>query len=77
MKLVIAATLAATVQANAVIRNTQLWEEMRAGKYLETPEPYTYLEQADLPTTFTWADVNGTNYLTTLRNQVGSKFMDM
>lgn len=52
-----------------VIRNEKLWAEMEAGKYLLTPQPHTYLNAAEMPRDFTWANVNGTDYLTTLRNQ--------
>lgn len=68
MKFTVLALAAATANAQ-VIRNDQLWKEMRAGKHLETAQPHTYLKENDLPTDFTWAHVNGTNYLTTLRNQ--------
>jgi len=53
----------------AVRRNVSLWEEMRAGRYLLTAEPHTYLNPEALPMDFSWADVNGTNYMTTIRNQ--------
>lgn len=70
MKFALAAAMVATADASgAVIRNTQLWAEMRAGKYLETAQPHTYLNKDDLPDTFTWSQVNGTNFLTTSRNQ--------
>ena len=46
-------------RGSAVIRNTTLWEEMRAGLHLETPQPHTYLNVDELPETFTWAQVNG------------------
>jgi cathepsin X len=54
---------------NEVIRDAELWREMRAGKYLLTPEPYTYLPASSLPDTFSWNNVNGTDYLSTVRNQ--------
>jgi len=61
----------ATVGArrNEVIRNTELWNEMKAGKYVLTPEPHTYLDVSALPDSFTWSAMNGTNYLSTVRNQ--------
>lgn len=65
-------TLRASASAkrpNPIIRNEQLWEEMRAGKHLLTPQPHTYLSVEELPQDFSWSSVNGTNYLTTLRNQ--------
>ena len=73
MKFLLASAMVAAASANpnhgGVIRHTKLWEEARAGKHLLTPQPHTYLSQDDLPTDFTWGSVNGTNYLTTLRNQ--------
>ena len=41
----------------------------RAGVHLLTPQPHTYMDVESLPTEFSWGDVNGTNYLTTMRNQ--------
>lgn len=63
------ASSVASERPNAIVRNESLWEEMRAGKYLLTPQPHTYLNEADLPTDFTWANVNNTNFMTTIRNQ--------
>lgn len=54
---------------NEVIRNEQLWQEMRAGKHLVSKQPHEYLNVSDLPADFSWGSVNGTNYLTTMRNQ--------
>jgi cathepsin X len=68
MKLVFAAATLA-LASGQVIRDEALWDQMRAGKYLETAQPHTYVDVDSLPSTFTWAQVNGTNYLTTLRNQ--------
>ena len=34
-----------------------------------SPLPHTYIDVADLPDSFCWNDVNGTNYLTLARNQ--------
>lgn len=65
----LAALVAPAAAVNAVVRNTTLWEEMDAGKHLETPQPHTYLSASALPATFSWSSVNGTNYLSTLRNQ--------
>jgi len=54
---------------NPVVRNETLWEEMRAGMHLITAQPHTYTDIDSLPTDFNWGDVNGTNFLTTMRNQ--------
>merc|ERR1719158_2065196 len=69
LKAIALALLAPAAAVNEVMRNTALWEEMKAGKHLETAQPHTYLTATDLPATFSWASVNGTNYLSTLRNQ--------
>lgn len=66
----LAAAFLSTVSASGEVqRDTALWEEMRAGKHLVTPQPHTYLDTQALPQDFTWGEVNGTNYLSTLRNQ--------
>merc|ERR1740117_1055557 len=59
----------AAAYPNAIIRNETLWDEMRSGAHLKTPQPHTYLKAQDLPTDFTWKNVNNTNYMTTIRNQ--------
>lgn len=61
--------VAVGARQNEVVRNTELWNEMKAGKYTLTPEPHTYLNVNDLPPSFSWNRVNGTNYLSTVRNQ--------
>lgn len=35
----------------------------------KSPLPYTYIDPEDLPDDFTWANVNGTSYLTRMLNQ--------
>jgi cathepsin X len=42
---------------------------MRAGQHLRTPQPHTYLDVDALPGSFSWGSANGTNFLTTIRNQ--------
>lgn len=54
---------------NAVRRNQTLWEQMRAGEHLQTPQPHTYIAPESMPSDFSWESVNGTNYLTSIRNQ--------
>lgn len=39
------------------------------GERITEPLPHTYLDVSDLPESFTWADVNGVNYLTATKNQ--------
>jgi len=36
---------------------------------VKTPLPHTYIKAGTLPTNFSWADVNGTSYMTIPRNQ--------
>eukprot|EP00958_Prasinococcus_capsulatus_P018884 scaffold2261_cov405-Prasinococcus_capsulatus_cf.AAC.15 len=36
---------------------------------ITSPEPYTYTTVSALPTNFSWGNVNGTNFLSTTRNQ--------
>ncbi len=72
MKLTTIALLIAACTAsppNEVRRNKQLWAEMRAGKHLTTPPSHELFDAESLPETFSWRDVNGTNYCTTIRNQ--------
>jgi cathepsin X len=59
----------AAKQPNYIIRNETLWAEMRAGLHTTTPEPITYLKTESLPQMFSWSNVNGTNFMTTIRNQ--------
>ena len=39
------------------------------GERVIKPLPHTYLNVNDLPSSFTWANVSGVNYLTATRNQ--------
>ena len=39
------------------------------GERVTEPLPHTYLNVKDLPSSFTWANVSGVNYLTATRNQ--------
>ncbi|EGD72244.1 cathepsin Z [Salpingoeca rosetta] len=38
-------------------------------EHITQPRPHEYLRVEDLPHSFTWQDVNGTNYLSSMRNQ--------
>eukprot|EP01059_Diplonema_ambulator_P012604 TRINITY_DN22_c2_g1_i1.p1 TRINITY_DN22_c2_g1~~TRINITY_DN22_c2_g1_i1.p1 ORF type:complete len:333 (+),score=122.35 TRINITY_DN22_c2_g1_i1:43-1041(+) len=59
----------------AVAKPSSLWtaEEKASrgfkGSHVVSPLPSTYVNAADLPTSFTWGNVNGTNYLTKNLNQ--------
>lgn len=37
--------------------------------YIRSPLPHTYINYADIPPSFSWDNVNGTNYLTKNLNQ--------
>jgi len=39
------------------------------GPLILSPLPHEYLKPEDLPANYTWADVDGVNYLTATRNQ--------
>jgi cathepsin X len=47
---------------------TNDWEKY-GGELIKTPKPQTYIKSSDLPESFSWGNVNGTNYLTLARNQ--------
>ena len=53
----------------AVIRNQQRWNEMRAGVHLPANYSTGYTAVSALPKEFSWGNVNGETYLTTMRNQ--------
>jgi len=65
----LALVIGAAESRNAVRRNETLWEQMRAGVHLQTPQPHTYIAPQSMPSDFSWESVNGTNYLTSIRNQ--------
>lgn len=45
-------------------------EELKRYKpRIVTPEPGSYLKESDLPSAFDWRDVEGSNYLSPIRNQ--------
>lgn len=44
------------------------WEAV-GGAVITSPLPQDYIKDEDLPTSFSWANVNGTNFLTLARNQ--------
>ena len=59
----------AAATPSAVIRDVELWKAARNGSFLKSAAPHTYVDAAGLPTDFSWSNVNGTNYLGTVRNQ--------
>jgi cathepsin X len=67
--LVVALALAVSADANSVIRNKHLWERANNGEFLKTPASNTVFNTDDLPKSWSWADMNGTSYLSPIRNQ--------
>jgi cathepsin X len=64
--LLLCALLGSSAVANAQRVPETIWED---GERITSPLPHTYLKPSDIPTEFTWANVNGTNFLTFSRNQ--------
>ena len=58
---------ASTNRRAEVVRNETRWAEMHAGKHLV--EDLSYVAVDDLPADFSWANKDGIDYLTTIRNQ--------
>ncbi|GAB5353853.1 hypothetical protein AAMO2058_000069600 [Amorphochlora amoebiformis] len=54
-------------RVNEVNRNLSMWDEMRKDMHLITEPPSE--NATGLPASFTWGNVKGTNYLTSMRNQ--------
>lgn len=56
---------------NEILRNTgpQILPAHTLKENFQSPQPYEYIDPADLPDEFTWADVNGVSYLTHSLNQ--------
>jgi len=53
---------------NEVIRDVKLRSSPRK-EFISEPLPHTYLKASDLPKNWDWRNINGTNYLSTSRNQ--------
>tara|TARA_B110000208_G_C11683234_1_gene399600 strand:+ start:119 stop:1102 length:984 start_codon:yes stop_codon:yes gene_type:complete len=64
-----ARSLGSSSHQNEVVRDVKLWEEMRAGKHLISPESVDVVDATGLPKSLFWGSVNGTNFLSSTRNQ--------
>jgi len=67
--LLILALCGVAARHSELIINEALRKEVQAQLYVLTPEPSTFLGVADLPRDFSWRDVNGTSFLSPIRNQ--------
>lgn len=67
--LIVALATSAFVNANEVIRNKELWAKADNGEFLKTPPSSSVYKPEDLPTTLDWSNMNGTSYLSPIRNQ--------
>lgn len=61
----LALALSAQARENAVFRREDLWKEADAKAALK----YADLSNDTLPTSLSWASMNGTSYLSPIRNQ--------
>jgi cathepsin X len=69
LALLVLMVVTAESRPNEVVRNEQLRAEILNGTHLTGPESYQLVDASSLPETFSWKDVNGTNFLSTTRNQ--------
>jgi len=67
MLAVVTATLAHGFELNPVVRDPKRWAAMDAG--LTGNATITMVESSALPADFTWANKDGINYLSSIRNQ--------
>ena len=65
--LVVALPLGAT--AYEACRTPKIEFEIPEDERITAPLPHEYLSEADLPAEWNWANVNGTNDLSFMRNQ--------
>ncbi|EDQ84610.1 uncharacterized protein MONBRDRAFT_34651 [Monosiga brevicollis MX1] len=63
----LAVALASAKPLRGMCRDSQL--VFPEGERISAPRPHEYINVEDLPTTFSWANVSGVNYLTRSRNQ--------
>lgn len=75
LRAVVAVAVCAALASATPKRFNEVWtreQEAAAGIVLndyQLPRPADYIKAADLPQSFSWANVNGTNYLTKMLNQ--------
>jgi cathepsin X len=69
LALVLATSRAGAVLGYQACRSEHIEFEVPENERITAPLPHTYLSAADLPSEFTWANVNGTNFLSFSRNQ--------
>lgn len=50
-------------------RNIQAMPGNTVDNHYTSPLPHTYISKSDLPRSFSWSNVNGTSYLTSMLNQ--------
>jgi cathepsin X len=60
--------LAASVGANEVVRNEALWAKAATGQFMSAVSRPTFVKD-ELPEGISWASINGTSYLSPVRNQ--------
>ncbi len=60
--------LAVFVEANEVVRNEELWTKAATGHFMGAVTRPAYVKD-ELPEGISWASINGTSYLSPVRNQ--------
>ena len=67
MKIAALLLLAASTEASRIDRTSPCFKSSKGPKVENVREPLVHVE--DMPDNFDWKMVNGTNYLTNIRNQ--------
>jgi hypothetical protein len=62
---VVALAISAQARENAVFRRDDLWKEAN----VKAAEKYADTNTTNLPDSISWASINGTSYLSPIRNQ--------